>query len=156
VVEKLVGAYDRNFGARSVIHEVERIAVQLVADAQIQGVLKHGSVVTFITWREILANIPYIARTDGLHTSTSTTVAILTLLRPIQKVSHLMPLFSVSLKRSFVSLQNLYRCEEDVAMISFNEPPCRAKFLEQFPKYREREEYITDRRTKLNIHTPSG
>lgn len=40
VVQKLVGAYDTHYGVRSVVHEVQRIAVQLVADAQIQGKLK--------------------------------------------------------------------------------------------------------------------
>jgi hypothetical protein len=39
-VKKLVGAYDTHFGVRSVVHEVQRIAVQLVADAHIQGRLK--------------------------------------------------------------------------------------------------------------------
>ena len=42
VVAKLGDAYDTHYGVRSVIHEVRRIAVQLVADAQIQGTLKSG------------------------------------------------------------------------------------------------------------------
>ncbi|KAH8111537.1 P-loop containing nucleoside triphosphate hydrolase protein [Phellopilus nigrolimitatus] len=37
VVRKLATAYDVNYGVRSVANEVQRIAVQLVADAQIQG-----------------------------------------------------------------------------------------------------------------------
>ncbi|KAH8105062.1 P-loop containing nucleoside triphosphate hydrolase protein [Phellopilus nigrolimitatus] len=37
VVRKLATAYDVNYGVRSVANEVQRIAVQLIADAQIQG-----------------------------------------------------------------------------------------------------------------------
>ncbi|KAH8108858.1 P-loop containing nucleoside triphosphate hydrolase protein [Phellopilus nigrolimitatus] len=37
VVQKLASAYDVNYGVRSVANEVQRIAVQLIADAQIQG-----------------------------------------------------------------------------------------------------------------------
>ncbi|KAL5512880.1 hypothetical protein ACEPAH_3278 [Sanghuangporus vaninii] len=37
VVEKLAESYDVNYGVRSVVNEVQRIAVQLVADAYIRG-----------------------------------------------------------------------------------------------------------------------
>jgi len=37
VVERLVESYDMNYGARSVINEVQRLAVQLVAESQIRG-----------------------------------------------------------------------------------------------------------------------
>ncbi|KLO08732.1 hypothetical protein SCHPADRAFT_596821 [Schizopora paradoxa] len=40
VVDKLAKAYDVNYGVRSVINEVRRIAVQCVAEAQFSGVLK--------------------------------------------------------------------------------------------------------------------
>ncbi|KLO08742.1 hypothetical protein SCHPADRAFT_597461 [Schizopora paradoxa] len=40
VVKKLTQSYDINFGVRSVVHEVQRIAVQQVAEAQIRGFLK--------------------------------------------------------------------------------------------------------------------
>ena len=40
VVKNLIRSYDVNFGVRSVVHEVHRIAVQLVAEAQIRGTLK--------------------------------------------------------------------------------------------------------------------
>jgi len=40
VAKKLTKYYDVNFGVRSVVHEVQRIAIQLVAEAQIGGVLK--------------------------------------------------------------------------------------------------------------------
>ena len=40
VVRKLIGSYDTHYGVRSVVHEVQRIAVQLVADAHIQGRLR--------------------------------------------------------------------------------------------------------------------
>lgn len=39
VVKKLAKSYNINFGVRSVVHEVQRIAVQQVAEAQIRGVL---------------------------------------------------------------------------------------------------------------------
>jgi hypothetical protein len=37
VVERLVESYDVNYGARSVINEVQRLAIQLVAESQIRG-----------------------------------------------------------------------------------------------------------------------
>ena len=40
VVQKLIGSYDTHYGVRSVVHEVQSIAVQLVADAHIQGRLR--------------------------------------------------------------------------------------------------------------------
>ena len=43
-VKKLTEAYDVNFGARSVMHEVQRIAVQFIADAYIRGDLQKGCV----------------------------------------------------------------------------------------------------------------
>ena len=37
VVRKLAAFYDVNYGVRSVANEVQRIALQLVADAHIRG-----------------------------------------------------------------------------------------------------------------------
>ncbi|EJD07232.1 uncharacterized protein FOMMEDRAFT_149744 [Fomitiporia mediterranea MF3/22] len=42
VVQKLATAYDINYGVRSVTHEVQRIAIHLVADAQISGRISAG------------------------------------------------------------------------------------------------------------------
>lgn len=42
VVHKLAQSYDLNYGVRSVVNEVQHIAVQLLADAQIRGVLIEG------------------------------------------------------------------------------------------------------------------
>jgi len=39
VVDKLALSYDRNYGVRSVANEIQHIAVQLLADAQMRGVL---------------------------------------------------------------------------------------------------------------------
>ncbi|TDL21819.1 hypothetical protein BD410DRAFT_749362 [Rickenella mellea] len=40
VVAKLVQAYDVNYGVRSVVNETQRVAVQLLAESQIGGILK--------------------------------------------------------------------------------------------------------------------
>lgn len=37
VVSKLATAYDVNYGVRSVANEVQRVAIQLVADAEMKG-----------------------------------------------------------------------------------------------------------------------
>ena len=44
-VKKLTKSYDVNFGVRSVMHEVQRIAVQLIADAHIRGDLRKEYVI---------------------------------------------------------------------------------------------------------------
>ncbi|KAI5118401.1 hypothetical protein M0805_007535 [Coniferiporia weirii] len=42
VVKKLALAYDVNYGARSVVNEVQRIAIQLIADAHIKGRIQNN------------------------------------------------------------------------------------------------------------------
>ena len=44
-MKKLTKSYDVNFGVRSVMHEVQRIAVQLIADAHIRGDLRKEYVI---------------------------------------------------------------------------------------------------------------
>ncbi|KLO08748.1 hypothetical protein SCHPADRAFT_880206 [Schizopora paradoxa] len=52
VVKKLTKSYDVNFGVRSVAHEVQRIAVQQVAEAQIRGVL-NKNYLAYLTTNEL-------------------------------------------------------------------------------------------------------
>jgi len=52
VVQRVTKAYNVNFGARSVIHEVQRIAIQEVAEAQIRGTLKKNSL-AYLTTNEL-------------------------------------------------------------------------------------------------------
>ena len=42
VTKQLVKSHDVNFGVRSVLYEVERMAVRLIAEAQIRGEIGHG------------------------------------------------------------------------------------------------------------------
>lgn len=42
VTAKLARSYDVNYGVRSVLNEVKKIAVQIVAEAHIRGDLKDG------------------------------------------------------------------------------------------------------------------
>ena len=48
VTHKLGRAYDINIGVRSVVNEVQRIAVHLVAEAQIRGDIMRGCVVRLL------------------------------------------------------------------------------------------------------------
>lgn len=41
VVQKLVKSYDQKFGARSIIHEIQHVAVNVLADAHVRGDLKY-------------------------------------------------------------------------------------------------------------------
>lgn len=41
VVQKLAKSYDQKFGARSIIHEIQHTAVNVLADAHVRGDLKH-------------------------------------------------------------------------------------------------------------------
>lgn len=41
VVRNLAKSYDQKFGARSIIHEIQNIAVNMLADAHIRGDLKY-------------------------------------------------------------------------------------------------------------------
>ena len=42
VSQKLARSYDVNYGVRSVLNEVNKVAVQIVAEAHIRGDLKDG------------------------------------------------------------------------------------------------------------------
>ena len=42
VTKQLVKAHDVNFGVRSVLYEVEKMAVRLIAEAQIRGEIGYG------------------------------------------------------------------------------------------------------------------
>lgn len=59
VVKNLSEGYDMNFGVRSVVNEVRRIAVQQLAEAHIRDDIKTGCALRFLLECSTLADLRF-------------------------------------------------------------------------------------------------
>lgn len=71
VIARIVESYDVNYGVRSVVNEVHRIAVQLLAEAHIRGEIKNKYVYGTVRCIQLLI-VPTVVHSWLVHLCSNT------------------------------------------------------------------------------------